>query len=208
MRKECVLLALILIRSFPLVQTAEAHSGRTDSSGCHVQRSTGIRHCHNSNPAPRPDISPRYSPSPSTDALSSCNNQYNRGSWGYTGVSFFTNVGYYSGQICIDIDADHVVSLRDAHDSGGCSWSASQKATFANDSGNLVPSCASINRAKGASLPVDFIRIAGDGSGVDFNFSSQTICKYLSKYKAIKDKYRLSYSQNSAIIFSMCGLGF
>jgi len=25
---------------------AEAHSGRTDKHGCHVDRKTGIRHCH------------------------------------------------------------------------------------------------------------------------------------------------------------------
>ena len=30
-----------------------AHSGRTDSKGCHTQKSTGIYHCHNS-PAPTP----------------------------------------------------------------------------------------------------------------------------------------------------------
>lgn len=26
--------------------TAYAHSGRTDSQGCHVDSRTGIRHCH------------------------------------------------------------------------------------------------------------------------------------------------------------------
>jgi len=25
---------------------ADAHSGRTDKNGCHMDRKTGIRHCH------------------------------------------------------------------------------------------------------------------------------------------------------------------
>ncbi|CAK7025620.1 YHYH domain-containing protein [Saezia sanguinis] len=25
---------------------AQAHSGRTDSNGCHMDRKTGTRHCH------------------------------------------------------------------------------------------------------------------------------------------------------------------
>ncbi len=30
-----------------LVPEAEAHGGRTDASGCHRDRSSGDRHCHN-----------------------------------------------------------------------------------------------------------------------------------------------------------------
>lgn len=28
------------------VISADAHKGRTDSSGCHIEKKTGIRHCH------------------------------------------------------------------------------------------------------------------------------------------------------------------
>lgn len=39
---------------------AFAHGGRTDASGCHTEKATGIYHCHNSTPAPTP--TPVYVP--------------------------------------------------------------------------------------------------------------------------------------------------
>jgi len=38
-------LALLLCLSFWLV-CADAHQGRTDKNGCHMDRKTGTRHCH------------------------------------------------------------------------------------------------------------------------------------------------------------------
>ncbi|MGL4827044.1 MAG: YHYH domain-containing protein [Vibrionaceae bacterium] len=39
------ILALFVI-SFVCVGTAFAHSGGTDSNGCHRDSKTGLRHCH------------------------------------------------------------------------------------------------------------------------------------------------------------------
>ena len=37
----------IVLGLTPLIESAaKAHSGRTDSAGCHYNRSTGIYHCH------------------------------------------------------------------------------------------------------------------------------------------------------------------
>jgi len=41
MKKTIIAAVLAAIASL-----AFAHSGGTDSMGCHVDRSTGIRHCH------------------------------------------------------------------------------------------------------------------------------------------------------------------
>lgn len=42
---KTLFLALCLVAS--LVQaTAWAHGGRTDKKGCHLEKKTGIRHCH------------------------------------------------------------------------------------------------------------------------------------------------------------------
>lgn len=38
--------ALVLLVSFSLVSTAMAHSGGTDSKGCHTNSKTGVYHCH------------------------------------------------------------------------------------------------------------------------------------------------------------------
>ena len=40
---KSIILLLIVLAAAPSVL---AHSGRTDSSGCHVDHRTGIRHCH------------------------------------------------------------------------------------------------------------------------------------------------------------------
>lgn len=52
-----------------------------------------------------------------------------------------------------EADIDHVVSLADAWRSGAASWTAQQRAAFYNDQRNLVPTRASVNRAKGDRGP-------------------------------------------------------
>ncbi|MBX8824728.1 YHYH domain-containing protein [Ochrobactrum sp. SFR4] len=42
MRKFVISLSILLIGS----ASALAHSGGTDSKGCHTERKTGIYHCH------------------------------------------------------------------------------------------------------------------------------------------------------------------
>ncbi|MDR1842300.1 MAG: YHYH domain-containing protein [Citrobacter amalonaticus] len=42
------LIALALLFSFSVLSAATfAHSGGTDSNGCHTNRKTGDHHCHN-----------------------------------------------------------------------------------------------------------------------------------------------------------------
>lgn len=45
---KSLLIALAALGGIALLSpNAQAHGGRTDSSGCHRDRSTGGRHCHN-----------------------------------------------------------------------------------------------------------------------------------------------------------------
>ena len=76
---------------------------------------------------------------------------YDRKDFNYRSYKPNTSIGFYTGQTCSAIDIDHVVSLKDAYDTGGASWSLPKKQSFANDKANHVPSCASVNRSKGAS---------------------------------------------------------
>jgi hypothetical protein len=39
--------AAVIAALFLFTPEAQAHGGRTDASGCHRDRSTGGRHCHN-----------------------------------------------------------------------------------------------------------------------------------------------------------------
>lgn len=40
-------IALILLVGFGVSSVAFAHSGGTDSRGCHTNHKTGVYHCHN-----------------------------------------------------------------------------------------------------------------------------------------------------------------
>tara|TARA_Y100000588_G_scaffold95024_1_gene103056 strand:- start:6122 stop:7384 length:1263 start_codon:yes stop_codon:yes gene_type:complete len=65
----------------------------------------------------------------------------------------------YSGQEVTDatkLDIDHMVPLKNAHDSGGWSWDKDRKKAFANDmeyQDHLIAVTASANRKKGAKGP-------------------------------------------------------
>jgi len=65
----------------------------------------------------------------------------------------------YTGVIITDatkLDVDHMVPLKNAHDSGGWAWDKDKKAAYANEMGyadHLIAVTASANRQKGAKGP-------------------------------------------------------
>ena len=199
-----------LILLFPLIYTqiGYAHGGGLAADGCHNDRKNGGRHCHRSPPRTNGDNNPSTSTSTNIIVRNPYSqSKYNRQEWKYKKHTFTNTIGFYSGVICSSgIDIDHVVSLKDAHYSGGHSWSPDRKSEFANDRQNLVSSCSEINRSKGASLPLKFITRANDVSGVEFDFTKNNICKYLKKYKEVKVKYQLSFNANNANTFNNCKL--
>lgn len=88
-----------------------------------------------------------------------------------------------------DVDIDHLVPLKNAHDSGGATWSESEKEKFANDEDNLVITNRKHNRQKGSQ-------------GIDTWLPSDKnyACKYIKDWINIKKKYALRVSvaeQNS-----------
>lgn len=68
---------------------------------------------------------------------------YNRAEWRFDSDAARALLG------CSDSEhVDHVVALKEAHDSGGANWSSERKRTFANDGANLVCLDAGVNIAK------------------------------------------------------------
>lgn len=69
----------------------------------------------------------------------------------------------YTGEIlqnARDLDIDHLVPLKEAHESGGYAWDAATRAAFANDlldPDHLVAVVAKANRQKGAKDPADWM---------------------------------------------------
>lgn len=82
------------------------------------------------------------------------------------------------------IDVDHVVPLKHAHEAGGASWSKSKKKEFANDPENLVLTNLKYNRSKGAKSITEWLPI-----------SRTHACQYVKQWFYIKEKYQLSISE-------------
>jgi hypothetical protein len=78
---------------------------------------------------------------------------YDRNGFNYRSYKPNTSIGFYTNKTCDFINIDHIVSLKDAYESGAPSWSASRKKAFANDRSNYVPSCGRVNSSKGSEGP-------------------------------------------------------
>jgi len=183
---------LFLFLSLIMSLGVYGHGGGLNAEGCHNERKTGGYHCHrstsyNNTPQENPSIKP-----------------YNRGEFNYRSYSPTVAIGFYTGQRCSSINIDHIVSLKDAHESGAYNWSPRQKAIFGNDRDNHVPSCREINSSKGSAVPSDFLKRSRDGKGLDYKIIR--FCDYVARYYSVKSKYGLSFAVNSNETFSDCGI--
>ena len=131
-------------------------------------------------------------------------NSYDRKDFSYRSYKPDTAIGFYTNKTCDFINIDHIVSLKDAYDSGASSWGASKKKAFANDRSNHVPSCGRVNSSKGSATPKDFLRRSRDGRGLEYEIIR--FCEYVQKYYAVKVKYELSFNDNKTHPFKVCGI--
>ena len=120
---------------------------------------------------------------------------YDRKEFNYRSYKPNTSIGFYTNKTCDFINIDHIVSLKDAYESGASSWSKSKKEAFANDRSNLVPSCGRVNSSKGSDVPSDFLRRSNDGKGLEYEIVR--FCEYVKTYYAVKMKYGLSLKGNN-----------
>ena len=129
---------------------------------------------------------------------------YDRKDFNYRSYKPNTSLGFYTNKACDFINIDHIVSLKDAYESGAASWGASKKKAFANDRANHVPSCGRVNSSKGSEGPSDFLRRSRDGRGLEYDIVK--FCEYVKKYYAVKVKYGLSFLTNDKSVFTKCRL--
>ena len=83
-----------------------------------------------------------------------------------------------------DIDIDHVVALKEAHDSGAWAWSAAKREQYANDlsdNRHLIAVKDSENQSKSDKDPSNWIPK-----------NSTYLCTYLADWVAIKARWKLS----------------
>ncbi len=130
-------------------------------------------------------------------------NTYDRKDFNYRSYKPNTSIGFYTNKTCDFINIDHIVSLKDAYDSGASFWGASRKKAFANDRSNHVPSCGRVNSSKGSEGPSDFLHRSRDGRGLEYKIVR--FCEYVQKYYAVKVKYELLLVSNDKQVFGRCG---
>ena len=98
--------------------------------------------------------------------------------------------GYYTGQYyynASELDIDHFIPLKNAHQSGGYSWTSAKKEEFANyrlDPDSLIAVNLSANRSKGAKGPDEW-----KPSNTDY------WCEYAYDWIRIKDYWNLTATQ-------------
>lgn len=78
------------------------------------------------------------------------------------------------------VDIDHLIPLKNAHETGGAAWSKNEREVFANDPENLVITNLSYNRKKGAKGIDGWLPVHKDYA-----------CKYIKDWVKLKKKYRL-----------------
>ena len=103
--------------------------------------------------------------------------RYSRNDFHFQSYPTKTDIGYYTKKHC-KTNIDHVVSLKDAFDSGTLNWNLKKKKEFANDKENHVPACHRINSSKGSANPRDFLRRSNDKKGLEYEIIN--FCNYVN----------------------------
>lgn len=108
----------------------------------------------------------------------------------------------YTGREFTDpsaLDIDHLIPLKEAHESGASNWSAAQRQVFANDLSNphsLVAVWRGANRSKGSRDPASWLPPLRSAQ-----------CGYIKQWVMLKWYWGLSYDLvESALVLDMMGL--
>ena len=81
-----------------------------------------------------------------------------------------------------DVDVDHLVARKEAHDSGLCAAEAQTKIDFSNDLENIALASASVNRSKSDRDPADWL-------------PEHNACWYVWQHMHIKRKYDMTIDE-------------
>jgi hypothetical protein len=188
--------------------TTKAHGGGLDSSGGHNNRKTGGYHCHREPciSTHQQVQSATKAAQVTGRSYSTLYNRDDWGGWidedgdcqdtraeilirdSQAGVSFdgcrvvsgHWSLPYTGGSTtsASQIDIDHIIPLKWAHDHGAYRWSDAKKKTFANDPDNLLATSSSANRSKG-------------GKGPDQWMPAINKCSYAQRWEGLIEKYGL-----------------
>lgn len=118
----------------------------------------------------------------------------------------------YTGTPIDTCNVDHVVALKEAHESGGWAWPAGQKQRFSRDPGNHAASRACVNQSKGADdifewSDADIASSSACGGG--YRLTAAGRCFLASTTVDVKSQWGLSVDQAeaSALTSTLTGCG-
>ena len=188
----------------------DAHSGRTNSEGCHAERSTGTRHCHVGH-------SPAQVESRNREAEYGYDRRTFMNGWDDedgdcqdarqevliaeslervvlddSGCRVVSGLWYdpYTDDYFrnpSDLDIDHMVPLEEAYDSGAKNWNHEKRRAYANNLENpdvLIAVSLSANRSKGSRDPAEWMPD-------NHNYH----CQYLEAWIGVKSRYDLDMDE-------------
>ena len=106
-------------------------------------------------------------------------------------------VGFFTGSAfgTIGCDVDHVVSLREAWESGAHAWTDAQRDAFSSDRDNLRPTLSCVNRSKGARDAAEWPRPVASGACEGYQATMQGCQQFKTITLAVKLKYSLTIDQ-------------
>ena len=106
-------------------------------------------------------------------------------------VGFFTGLAFGT----IGCDVDHVVSLKEAWESGAHTWTASQRTAFARDRDNLRPTLSCVNRSKSDRDAAEWPRPVASGTCEGYQATQQGCQQFKAITLAVKHKHALTIDQ-------------
>ena len=117
--------------------------------------------------------------------------------WGPRGCKVMAGLwfGLYTGRTFTNpraLDIDHLVPLKEAHQSGAHAWSRERRRAYANDldnPGHLIAVHAGTNRAKGYKDPAEWLPP-----------NEAFRCAYVLAWRAVKRKWGLSMDAAEAAV--------
>ena len=104
----------------------------------------------------------------------------------------------YTGTQIDTCDIDHVVALREAHESGGWNWQAGMKGQFSQDPDNHVATRACVNRSKGSADIFEWSHTESSSACGGYAVTSAGRCFLARTTVTIKSKWGLSVDQAEA----------
>lgn len=134
---------------------------------------------------------------------------YDRDDWGERESDLCQTaiIGGFTGMSIDSCDVDHVVSLKEAHESGGHSWNIAKKQQFSQDPANHLAVRSCVNRSKASRDAGEWTKEwIARSKACEGGYELTDYCLLAKISYKIKLKYSLTIDDTEAKVMSSCQL--